>query len=300
LSAYWTEQQSRFFDTFGFLRLPGLFVDEIGGITEDFDAIAAKLGNRIMPFADQTERLSRLIDDPRLHDIAAAVLGDDFSYMGANSGGPGKGAGDTHWHHDGREGLRFIRFFFYLDPLDADTGALRVIPGSHKIGDSYANSLVQAITKHGDLSAEQGLALSKTDRNRYKDMSEDERAALMEERQEQFLEIFGVPGDEIPATALSSRPGDVILFDHRIMHAAFGGRDRRFFTINLCERADERLLPDMRDWVTFHLRLSYPEPLVTGQMVETAGPERMLHLEQVLAHQDELYELVRDELGAAA
>jgi hypothetical protein len=303
VSAHWTEQQSRFFDTFGFSTFPGLFKDEIEGITEDFELVAARLGGRIMPFADQTERLSGLIDDPRLHDIAEAVLGDDFNYMGCN-GAPS--SGDTPWHHDGRERLRFLRFFFYLDPLTAESGALRVIPGSHKLGDAFANGLVRAITGDGDLSAEDSYQARPQDEGelqRYRELSDEERKALARARSRQhrdeFLTIFGVPGEQIPAAVLSSEPGDVILFDHRIMHAAYGGSDhRRFFTINLSERADEDHMADMRGWVTWHLRASYPDALVTGAMVETAGPERMRHLEQVLAHQPELQERVRAELAA--
>jgi len=33
----------------------------------------------IVPFADQNEYLSSLLDDPRIHDIAAGILGDDFN-----------------------------------------------------------------------------------------------------------------------------------------------------------------------------------------------------------------------------
>jgi hypothetical protein len=305
VSAHWTEQQSRFFDTFGFIKFPDLFTDEIDGITEDFEYATAKLGGRIMPFADQTERLSRLIDDPRVHDVAAAVLGDDFNYMGCN-GAPA--SGDTPWHHDGREKLRFLRFFFYLDPLGAESGALRVIPGSHKLGDAFADSLVHAITGKGDLSAEDSYQARETDDHplkRHRELTEEERKAAIKEATEkhrdEFLEVYGVNGEDIPAAALTSRPGDVILFDHRIMHAAYGGGDRRrFFTINLSERADERLIGDMRGWVTWHLRASYPDPLVTGAMVEDAGPERMRHLEQVLEHQPELQERVRAEFAAAA
>ena len=36
---------------------------------------------------------------------------------------------------------RFVKCAFYLDPLTRDTGALRVIPGSHHHGDAYASAL---------------------------------------------------------------------------------------------------------------------------------------------------------------
>src|SRR5687768_11861093 len=96
MSANWTEQQARFFDTFGFLKLPGLFKDSIDEITEEFEKVwktvseerpgkIASDGPAIyMPFIDRSEKLSRLIDDPRLHDIASSVLGEDFNYMGCD------------------------------------------------------------------------------------------------------------------------------------------------------------------------------------------------------------------------
>ena len=34
-----------------------------------------------------------------------------------------------------------IKIAFYLDTLTRDTGALRLIPGSHLLGDSYADAL---------------------------------------------------------------------------------------------------------------------------------------------------------------
>ena len=37
-----------------------------------------------------------------------------------------------------------IKIAFYLDPLTADSGSLRVIPGSHRIGDAYATALNDA------------------------------------------------------------------------------------------------------------------------------------------------------------
>ena len=39
-----TEQQVRFFDTFGFIRFPGLFAADIGRITEAFEQVWADHG----------------------------------------------------------------------------------------------------------------------------------------------------------------------------------------------------------------------------------------------------------------
>jgi len=52
------------------------------------------------------DHLSTLLDDPRIHDVAASLLGDDFNYMGSDGNFY---AGDTRWHSDGyggRGGLR--------------------------------------------------------------------------------------------------------------------------------------------------------------------------------------------------
>ena len=41
-------------------------------------------------------------------------------------------AGDTAWHHDSGHDLASVGFLAYLDPLDAEHGALRVLPGSQR------------------------------------------------------------------------------------------------------------------------------------------------------------------------
>ena len=67
------------------------------------------------------------------------LLGDDFNYMGSDGN---YYVGDTPWHSDGwHSGVRHIKIAFYLDPLTRNTGCLRVIPGSHKIGDAFAEAL---------------------------------------------------------------------------------------------------------------------------------------------------------------
>ncbi len=42
---------------------------------------------------------------------------------------------------------------------------------------------------------------------------------------------------DVPAVSLAVVPGDVLIFDHRIMHASFGGGPaRRMFAMNLFEQ----------------------------------------------------------------
>ena len=44
-----------------------------------------------------------------------------------------------------------IKIPFYLDPLTRDTGALRVIPGSHRVGEPYADTIERDIRESGKI-----------------------------------------------------------------------------------------------------------------------------------------------------
>ena len=87
-----TEQQLRFFETFGYLALRGLFRDEVDALNDAFrdvwtanggglDGAADDLDERltiVVPFVDQHPYLSSLIDDPRIHGIGVFDLRRGF------------------------------------------------------------------------------------------------------------------------------------------------------------------------------------------------------------------------------
>ena len=263
-----TPQQLAQFDTFGYLGFPGLLADKADAIIDAFGAVwdmhggghngkphDGKARSVVVQFLDQSEYLCTLLDDPRIHDIAASILGDDFNYMGSDGNFY---VGDTRWHSDGyggRGGLKHIKIAFYLDPLTRDTGALRVIPGSHRIGDVFSEQLQRDAAK-----------------------SED---------------IWGISGNQVPALALETQPGDVLVFNHDIKHSAWGGSThRRMFTMNCCQRYPESKLPDLRDYIGGGSRF-FIERAYDNTIVRTANPERMVHLEQVLANDGHLAELSR-------
>jgi Phytanoyl-CoA dioxygenase (PhyH) len=259
-------QQIAFFETFGYLAFPGLLRDRVDEITRDFAAVWAAHGGGhhgkphdgrarscIAQFVDQSEGLSTLLDDPRILGIATSLLGEDFNYMGSDGN---LYAGDTGWHSDGRhtQGLH-IKIAFYLDPLSRETGCLRVIPGSHLPGDRYTEALQQQIGRS--------------------------------------RELWGIEGRDLPAVALETQPGDLVCFNHNTKHAAFGGGGRRrMFTMNLCRRYPEDRIAELRDYMSggarFWVERGYGEA-----MIRTAGPERMRHLQQVLANDGHLAELSR-------
>ena len=261
-----TNQQISFFNTFGYLSLPGLLADCIAEIIHEFEKVwtdrggghnakthDGKVRSCIVPFIDQRERLSALVDDPRIYGIANALLGDDFNYMGSDGN---YYVGDTAWHSDGwHPEIRHIKIALYLDPLTRNTGCLRVIPGSHHIGDAYAQKLQAEIRK-----------------------SE---------------ELWGTHGRDVPAIPLEVTPGDVLVFNHNTKHAAFGGNDhRRMFTINLCQRYPEDKLDDLRKYIAGGARFWIDEAYGPA-MLRTASPTRLRHLEQVMANDYELPELSR-------
>lgn len=254
-------QQLAFFNTFGYLSFPGLLADKIEHIIEAFEQVWVEKGGGhngqphdelrrscIVPFIDQDATLAALLDDPRLHAIAQDLLGDDFNYMGSDGN---YYAGDTGWHSDGfHKALRHIKIALYLDPLTADTGALRVMPGSHNITDKYAQAL--------------------------------------EEQVRESESHFGITGNQVPAVVLETMPGDVVCFQHNTKHAAFGGGGRRrMFTINLSQRYPDAMIPDLRKYLEGFSRFWVDRPY--GEvMIETAGPERKRHLEQVMANDDHI------------
>ena len=267
-----TEQDTRYFDTFGFLNFPGLFADEAEQIINSFEQIWATQGgghhgrvhdrqrrSALSAFIDQNEFLSSLIDDPRIDDVAASLLGDDYNYTGSDGN---YYVGDTQWHSDRYTPRKYMSFkmAFYLDPVTRDSGCLRVIPGSHKLGDLYADSL-QPVAQHP--------------------------------RPEQAPALWGIQSNEIPAIALETQPGDLIMFNHRTKHASFGGgTQRRMFTINMQERFSTEDLPMLRDEIGEGARF-WRERAYGDVMIKTAGPKRMCHLEQRLANDSHLPELAR-------
>lgn len=259
-----SDDQISFFETFGFLHIKGLMSDSIDEISSAFEEVwrehAGGHGGRshdqyqrscLVPFIDRHKRLSALLDDPRILAIAGGVLGSDFNYSTSDGN---LYVGDTPYHSNPfAGGLRALKLAFYLDPVSVDTGCLRVMPGSHRFGDAYADDL------HAHVKLSQ--------------------------------EHWGVAQSELPAVALPTTPGDLVVFNHRIKHGSFGGGGRRrLFVINASERCPPEKLSHLRDHIGSMARF-WIDSYYGEVMVRTASPERMVHLEQILANQDHLPEL---------
>lgn len=241
-----TKDQVECFEVFGYLLLPGWMADSIEWITDEFEKVLAEHGAAsghdgsrrtvIDPFIDQSERLSALLDDPRIKDIGSSILGGNFNYRSSDGS---YYTGNTRWHRDsfGHRYFRQLKIAMYLDKVDHDTGALRVIPGTHYMDDQYTRDLFDCIYPGNEYK-----------HNPYVWKS--------------------IPGDKVPCQTLASMPGDVVLFNHNLMHASYGGGTRRrMLAISLTERMAPEDVKGKKQY---------------GQkMLETAGPDRMIHLEQL-------------------
>jgi hypothetical protein len=260
-----SEKQVDFFNTFGYLHFPALFAaEEVKWISADFEASIQTQGgvdhdgSKRTMFGGPIEhrpRLCGLLDDRRILGVLGGVLGQDFNYA---SGDGNYYSGDTGWHPDGNWGRLFaVKAAFYLDPVRADSGCLRVIPGSQDPA-----HFVRA----------GGIDPNKAD------------------------EVYGVAPRDFPGSiALETDPGDLVIFNHDLYHASFGGGGRRrMFTMNLtqgCQSAEDMAM--LERYVSVHSPGGYDVETGGGMyfptMLDTAGERRMLHLRQCAEMHDKLF-----------
>ena len=254
-----TDAEKNHFETFGFLVLRQFFAAaEMEIIIAEFeDVMLEDRGGK--PFAGLQRQIVSdwfkrraavhyLIDDERLRGPIKQLLGPNYFFKDGNDGN--FYVGDTGWHPDlgwdpsipaGRMDpyrlagnmtqhyVPSIKAAFYLDSVDADTGCLRVIPGSHRSPfHEMFWSLHLDIPARAEKLAHVGPKL----------LEMWERDTGSPEGGEQLLQDpdlnhFGLAPSDIPGVAIESEPGDALFFSHQLWHASFGGRSgRRMFTMN--------------------------------------------------------------------
>lgn len=202
-----TTAQADHFRTFGFTVLRGYLADRVSVLRAEVDAAirdgyAATYGERVidgisghyLPMAARLTPVSASLvcDDPRFIDAAEQLLGGPVI--------PECPEGvlyffEAGWHTDDGIGVRGVKFAIYFNELTGDTGALRLVPGSHHL--------------------EQNARLAAYSSRRGPARSEAEAAAYQA---------------SIPGYVAGTTPGDVIAFDLHTWHASLGGRDRLAWT----------------------------------------------------------------------
>jgi len=223
-----SSQQIHFFETFGFLKIPGLFAADIEEIIDAFEELFEKQpvwetkealhGDQkrlIIPgFIEQSPRLSPLQHDPRVVGIVQSLLGRDYIWSSSDGN---LFYCESYWHPDDYAAPLHhyhVKLSFYLDDLTGSNGAIRIIPGSHFHQQSYSRTLRRAFKNEAGVN-----------------------------------EVFGVEGREVPSIVVESVPGDLVLWNFRTIHGSYnGGERRRLFSLNFGEMTpgthDTRLNPE--------------------------------------------------------
>lgn len=262
-----TPQQQRFIRDFGYLHLPGLLADRMAEIDATFErVVAANDGDAydgshrltVAPAVNfDAEACRLLLDDPRLDAMLGDLMGRDYQYFSSDFN---LCSGDTLWHSDsswveGRRTPDWYQVLIYPDPVDAGSGALQVMPGSHHFADRFARDL------HAGFMDEE---------------------KLMPRRPE---DVWGVPIDQMPAVPLPSRPGDVIVINRVVAHAALGGAARRRL-INLIFHP-YLVTEDLGPLRFAHRLRGFSRSRVVPEgcaLLTSADRHRLGHLQQLLAH----------------
>ena len=203
-----TDSQLTQFEVFGFLVLRGLLTpEETDKAGADFDLGLARATDGMeragirgqlnwSNLGPETPFLASLLEDERFYGAAQQILGKDA--VGYSSNANSFDGDRTEWHPDvGDLDWHGIKFGFYLQPLGRDSGALRLIPGSHR-----------------------------------EPLLSDLRKVALKESNQGTIDEAGLSVEDVPAFAAESEPGDVILFDNHTWHASYGGgRNRRLCTL---------------------------------------------------------------------
>ena len=197
-----TEQQITQFHTFGFLVLRNI-------ITEDEHKIVSEEVEKGYANKDKSEfiggerlqlnwtnlvpispYLTSLLENPRFYGIAQQLMGDDA--VGFDTTSNIMKGDRTTWHPDAPPNLQGLKFTFYLDRLDGESGALRLIPGSHQVGFSDAIREVRLKDNNPGPPEDPGLAIN-----------------------------------EVPCHVCETGPRDAVIMNYLNWHASWHGSSRR-------------------------------------------------------------------------
>jgi len=207
-----TDDQKSFFDEFGFLVFRQFFspreMETIASEAQStFDEIYAggreggSHGRWVTLMGPSTPFNASLLEDERVYEIATRTFDESIIGLVVDML---EWYADTGWHRDldvpGNTGLKFI---YYMEPLTAESGSLRVVPGSHIEPHETEIPDIEPLRIAAD-----------TDENYMETIRE--------------LEIQ--PGEVmLRSVAVETRPGDAVAFAMPLLHGAFGGRRGRRF-----------------------------------------------------------------------
>ena len=196
-----TAEQKAYFHTFGFIHLPQQFTpEEMEELTEEADGLweehreGRPLGENqgIQEFVEKGPVMTRMVADDRIWGTVEAMLGPRFVWNGSE-GNLSFTKSEHQWHTDRQNepDATTYSFHLYLDPMRADTGSLRVIPGSHRP------------PLHDDL------------------------LPVNEQATDTTMKVYGLSPTDVPGVVLESDPGDIVFFSQKIYHGVYGKQPGR-------------------------------------------------------------------------
>lgn len=180
------------FRSLGYVRLDGLLRPHEKRLSTAFEELFARgprrgqEGRLGVPRAGSKHPLLRSLLGQLIEPVTGQIVGKPVTYLGGDAV---IYAGDSYWHRDGdHRAAVIVKAVTYLEPLDATSGALRVLPGTHGKETDWMGQLPWL---------------------------------------EEPGKYLGAAADELPSVVIPTQPGDVILFDTHILHSAFHGGERR-------------------------------------------------------------------------
>jgi hypothetical protein len=239
-----TSSDIYFFKTFGFLKIKNVFnKKEIANLKKWFDrdyeiffkkSIERIIFNSLLrnhtfmvpSFADNNLSMLDLLYQKGMFDIAQDLLGDNVQYWGSDGS---LFSYNSLWHRDTATVANRCKLNIYLNSGGKNSGAFRIIPGSHIIGDDYTNLLGNACAwpepaSLGGLN-ESGLLPQTKSPNK----------SLLKN----LISKSNLP--DIPHHVIQFNEGDLLIFDDRALHCVYAPvlpKPRRLITLLFTEYAD--------------------------------------------------------------
>ncbi|TRU47076.1 MAG: hypothetical protein EWV91_11640 [Microcystis aeruginosa Ma_QC_Ca_00000000_S207] len=256
-----SDKQIEFFNTFGYLKLPGLLYSKYELIESAFEQCWSNFSQYPKPFvrfehgflfqiAESHPELLSVLISYEIEDVVTSLLGSNFQYVGSKGN---RFHGDTPWHRDSLDEfnrLKSIHALIYLDELNEDSGCIRVIPGSHRILEPYSQIAGKiAIQSNNEIRP-------------------------------WVLDI------NIPHVSIPSKPGDIILINHNIVHGSQGGGDdRRLLSFNFWEEIPDSETEGFLAYLCKHSSFNV-ETVIGSVMQDLLDQEWGKHCRQVSDHRD--------------
>ena len=158
--------------------------------------------------------MTRMVADDRIWSTVEGLLGPRFVWNGSE-GNLSFTKSEHQWHTDRPREPHAASYGFhlYLDKVRADTGCLRVIPGSHR--PPLYDDLLPINTQAPDST----------------------------------MKVYGLSPTDIPGVALESDPGDIVFFSQKIYHSVYGKQPgRRYLKLRFVAwpETDEQIASLMR------------------------------------------------------